>query len=404
MKLKPFINGYLIFISFLGLAVVQYLAVMFFCPKCDELTTRNPGHAERKGVPYDLFLSRYDDVQGTAVLNPDSPFVSPKLYLRTLVKVYMWPIQSLNQGRSGRRVIDQGLLEHPKIELVNSVASSDFVIWHTCGWDKEMIPPSEEEVPDAKLIMIDTSDGVNPTSLVSTRGRLALFKRSWVRKTEEGRRVYAYWEWRDEFLNVYPTTYAIVNEYLPLSKFNGDRDIDVICSLRKFDGPTSPRELVMKWMDEYKQSAENPDRVLVGQITRGSREKVDEEYQNMLKRAKIIVTAGPMNWEGDSRLYEALASGALVLTDILYTPIEHPFVHSEHVIFFDTHPFGKDELFKKLDYYLENEKRRKQVAFRGYVHALRYHRAVNRMDNVMSKVVQQVENDQVRRRSPYSTE
>jgi len=381
-----------------------------FCPECAACplasTNNLYGTIPDKRVAdwsYDHFLSRHDSVADSFILSHNSPFVAPVLDLRATVKVYMWPEQSSTQGHSGRRVIVQGLQDHPNIKLVSSVLDADFVIWHSCGWDQEMIPPSEMQVPNSKLIMVDTSDPVNPTTLTDQRGRLALFKRSWVRKTEEGRRAYAFWEWKDEFMNVYPTGYAIVKEYLPLSKFNGERDIDVICTLRRFDGPTSPREQTIDWMKEYKEQAKNPEKILVGELTSGGREVVDDEYQKMLNRAKIIVTANPQMWEGDSRLYEALASGALVFTDIMYTPLDHPFVHSEHVIFFDIHPFGKKELFKKLDYYLDNARRRNQVAFRGYVHALRHHRAVNRMDSLINTVVQQVENDNVRSRSPYRT-
>jgi len=385
--------------------------ICFPCPRC-EVNISESGKAHHKAEYSDLssFLKRYDDVDSASILNRDSAYVAPILTMPTDVKVYNFPIQS-SQGRSGRRVIDQGLEDHPNIHLVDSIEEADFVVWHTCGWDKEMIPPPEPGqsnphnmsfVPSEKLIMIDTSDHPMPDVLTGRRGRLALFKRSWPKKVDQGRRIIGFQDFKNQFLNVYPTGYAIVKDYLPFEKFNPNRDIDVICSLRRFDGPTSPRELTMAWMREYQTNrGGNKDKIRVGSITSGTREVVDNSYQQTLNRAKIIVTANPMKWEGDSRLYEALASGALVFCDPIYTPLEHPLIHDEHVVFFDTSNTdeAKKKFFEKLDYYLRNEARRKQVAWRGYVHAMRYYRAVNRMDAVLTKVLKQLEHDRLKNRN-----
>lgn len=66
-------------------------------------------------------------------------------------------------------------------------------------------------------------------------------------------------------------------------------------------------------------------------------------------RAKIVVTANPSFWEGDHRLWEALASGALVLVDPLHVPQDFPLVDGRHVVYFDNH--NKRDLWRKLDYY-----------------------------------------------------
>merc|ERR1712142_890103 len=116
-------------------------------------------------------------------------------------------------------------------------------------------------------------------------------------------------------------------------------------------------------MREYQtKKGGNKDKIRVGSISGGRREVVDNSYQKTLNRAKIIVTANPMKWEGDSRLYEALASGALVFVDAMYTPLEHPLIHDEHVVFFDTsnNDGAKRKLFERLDFYLRNEERRQQ--------------------------------------------
>jgi len=158
-------------------------------------------------------------------------------------------------------------------------------------------------------------------------------------------------------------------------------------------------------MKEYrKNTVGDANKIHVGEFNSGGREVVDKNYHKTLNRAKIIVTANPMSWEGDSRLYESLATGALVFVDHIYTPFEHPLIHDEHVVFFDTsnNDEAKRDFFKKLDFYLQNEKRRTQVAWRGYVHAMRYHRAVNRMDDLFNKVLKQLEHDSLKTRSELS--
>jgi len=388
--------------------------ICFPCPRC--VQNKSLGEPEKlihKTEYSDVgsFLQRFDGIESASILNRDSAYVAPVLTLPATVKVYNFPKQS-NQGRSGRRVIDQGLEDHPNIQLVDSVEEAEFVVWHTCGWDKEMIPPPEPGhsnphnmpfVPSEKLIMIDTSDHPMPDVLTGRRGRVALFKRSWPKKADEGRRVTGFYDFGNNFLNVYPTGYGIVKDYLPFEQFNTNRDIDVICSLRRFDGPTSPRELTMAWMREYQSRSKIKGKIRVGSISSGSREVVDNSYQKTLNRAKIIVTANPMKWEGDSRLYEALASGALVFVDAIYTPLENPLIHDEHVVFFDTSNTdeAKRKLFERLDFYLRNEARRQQVAWRGYVHAMRHYRAVNRMDDVFTKVLRQLEHDRLKSRSVF---
>lgn len=97
--------------------------------------------------------------------------------------------------------------------------------------------------------------------------------------------------------------------------------------------------------------------------------------------AEIIVTANPANWEGDFRLWEALASGALVFVDELSTPMPFPLVHGENVIFFSTH--NKSDFLSKLDYYINHKVEREQIAHRGYIHALKYHRTTNAVDYIL---------------------
>lgn len=96
----------------------------------------------------------------------------------------------------------------------------------------------------------------------------------------------------------------------------------------------------------------NITNAVLGQVNKGSRNNLNELYFSGMHNAKIIVTVNPAHWEGDFRLWESLASGALVFVDPLHTPMPYPLIHGVHVIFFSNS--DKDDLFQKLDYYRQH--------------------------------------------------
>ena len=61
---------------------------------------------------------------------------------------------------------------------------------------------------------------------------------------------------------------------------------------------------------------------------------VNEEYYNILKKSKIIVTANPYSYEGDYRLYEALLSGNLVMCDEMLGNdlLKNPFINKIYLV------------------------------------------------------------------------
>lgn len=108
---------------------------------------------------------------------------------------------------------------------------------------------------------------------------------------------------------------------------------------------------VSDWVVEY-AAVKNITNAVLGQVNKGSRNNLNELYFSGMHNAKIIVTVNPAHWEGDFRLWESLASGALVFVDPLHTPMPYPLVHGVHVIFFSNS--DKDDLFRKLDYYRQH--------------------------------------------------
>ena len=59
---------------------------------------------------------------------------------------------------------------------------------------------------------------------------------------------------------------------------------------------------------------------VIGAAGASGRKAPHEAYIRALARSKIIVTCNPTDWEGDSRLGEALSSGALVCVDLMLDP------------------------------------------------------------------------------------
>ena len=71
-------------------------------------------------------------------------------------------------------------------------------------------------------------------------------------------------------------------------------------------------------------------------------------------------------------------SGALVFVDAMHAPTPHPFGDGKHFVVFDNR--DKQDLFRKLDYYLKHPHEARRIARAGYVWSLKYHRAVSRAD------------------------
>jgi hypothetical protein len=84
------------------------------------------------------------------------------------------------------------------------------------------------------------------------------------------------------------------------------------------------------------------------------------------------------NREGDFRLFEAMMSGALVFVDEMFAPSPHPLEHLKHVVVYSTSDPGA--FSKQLLHFLAHPLEARAIAQRGYLHTLKYHRAVSRVD------------------------
>ena len=74
----------------------------------------------------------------------------------------------------------------------------------------------------------------------------------------------------------------------------------------------------------------------------------------------------------------------MIFVDEMYAPHPRPFVDGQHVIVYDNS--DPDAFFEKLTYYLEHPAEARRIAAAGLKHALRYHRAVSRLDFILRSV------------------
>jgi hypothetical protein len=121
------------------------------------------------------------------------------------------------------------------------------------------------------------------------------------------------------------------------------------------------------------------------------RSGVDERYRECLLNSKIVLHANPDPWEGDARLWEALAAGALVCVDRMVQPIDYPLVDGEHVVFYDPTDEGLADLERRIIHFLLNEEERAEIAAQGRAFALAHHRSQNRIDAMVQRLLDRVD-------------
>ena len=119
-----------------------------------------------------------------------------------------------------------------------------------------------------------------------------------------------------------------------------------------------------QWVEEYGKSRAIK-KFQAGQINSMSRTVVSTGYLSQMWRSQIIVTSNPSDWEGDFRLMEAMASGALVFVDRMFVPRPYPLIEDLHIVYYDNN--NKTEFFQKLDLYRASKEKMASVAAAGYI-------------------------------------
>lgn len=115
----------------------------------------------------------------------------------------------------------------------------------------------------------------------------------------------------------------------------------------------------------------------VSPMDRQGRQSVHLDYVDSLLCSKIVVVAQRDMWEDHYRLFEALISGALVLTDPMLT-LPQGLMDRESVVVYHS----LEELRGLIAYYLEHEEERLVIATTGRNIALTQHRTYHWMERL----------------------
>ena len=290
-----------------------------------------------------------------------------------MIKIYHVP--DYLGGTREAQFIKQGLVNNPRVELVDNKEKSDFIFqFYYRAKCKQYYP---QDLPPEKTVVIDYSDKVYWLSHVKC---FAYFKRSWVAiKWHEGYTTKMV-TLRDAHLH--PLVLAIMDE--TIIEEDMKRDIALSCSLRVKKNHSN-RTRVLEFMKEMNLQGN----IQMGGFNRGGRGDFPQDvrdYFRLLKRSRIVVTCNPTKWEGDHRTWEAFANGALVFVDRMWTPLAHPLIDGEHCIFYDLSDIGLQELRAVILYYLKHTTEAEIIARKGHEFTMKYHRASNRIDEILDVI------------------
>jgi len=284
------------------------------------------------------------------------------------------------------RLTHEGLLAHPRVTLVDRPDRADYLIlcqnhlvdhnpFHT------RFRAIKDRYKEA-TIMLDYGD--DPGGLLDAddfRWRL-YFKRSCVDR--ENGRVMSYGA-----LPVRPTAYCVPEAMVEAPAEAGPRTVDVSCLFDDAVIETPYFALARGRLLKFAKrlAAAHPElRTQLGTVSECGpvgRATTDPRYKRCLYDSKIVLHANPDPWEGDARLWEALAAGALVFVDRMYAPLEAPLVDGQHLLFYDLTDDGLRVLEAKILRYLGDDQERQRIADRGRAFVLEHHRSVDRVSELL---------------------
>ena len=297
------------------------------------------------------------------------------------IKIFI-PVHSKKKGNfiGEKKVIYNGLLNNKKVILTNRISNCDYIFLDFRDVNPIFIKFLRKYKLLRKTVMIDfrdSKDDVFPFPV------LKYFKRSIVDKSDM--RNLKIQKYRREII---PISYSIKEEILRMPEFtnieSNSRHIDISIFFQIKNPNRIYRDKVANFIKNNFSNL-NIHVGIVGKIGETGRNTIQKAYYNKMLHSKIVVTCNPNNWEGDYRLFEALASGAFVFVDKMKTPIKNPFINEEHLIYYDI--LDLEELKEKILYYLEHNEERKKIALNGNKYAKKYHMSRNRVDEILSHLI-----------------
>ena len=169
-----------------------------------------------------------------------------------------------------------------------------------------------------------------------------------------------------------------------------EKFIDVTCPLRESGKADSPnRKLVLNTVKSMQLKNSIIGALHEKKFGRESwihgQPKQHHDYLNLLSQSKIIVTCGPSLWEGDSRFWESLASGACVLSDKISADMGFNPVHGKHCFYYDLQ--NLDSLRHLLYYLLKNPTLCKKIGLAGKKLAFTKHQPLARLKQIVNEFI-----------------
>jgi hypothetical protein len=327
------------------------------------------------------------------------------------MKVYVGKVPMEKMVDAERLIVHAGLRALEGVEKVRSEEEADLIIYsqryadHHCGiafWqekyaaNRKFLSPLQIKYPE-KTIILDFAD--DPTTLIPLSQPVkAYYKRSLVDKK------YAdpVFKFSGEDLKL--LCYSIRSDFLPhveTDKDYSERKTHVSCffPFKKVNGVAVGksdwhgavcRAKVTEEVLKFKEACEiaeldyNVHVGVVGKKGGVGRSTIQNAYFDKCKDSKIIVHCQPFGWEGDFRTFEALASGALVISDKSYSMQHHtyPLIDGVHLVEYDRNDLTT--LINKIVYYIKNPSEAEKIARAGQEYALKHHTHTARMKQILN--------------------
>ena len=117
---------------------------------------------------------------------------------------------------------------------------------------------------------------------------------------------------------------------------------------------------------------------LAGDVARVGRREVKSEYIDALLRSKINALSQRDSWEDHYRLFEALVTGGMVLTDRMLS-LPEGLQNGTHIVEY----ISQEDLRSKIRYYLSHPEERIEIARQGRLLAMSRHRSWHRLEEIV---------------------
>lgn len=290
------------------------------------------------------------------------------------IKIFLFTHDKKNGKYLGeKQLIYNGIIKNKKTEIVNKISKCKYIFLDFRDINKLTVIFLRKHRLFRKTIIIDFRD--NPNEIFNLPV-LKYFKRSVVNKNKL------------KFVNynkkIIPISYCVKQEIINSPKFDNidyeNRNIDLSIFF-KINNKKENRMNVTKFIkNNFKDLKKHVG--VIGENGKVGRNTIQDKYYDKMLNSKIIVTCNPHNWEGDYRLFEALATGALVFVDKMLTPKKNKFINGEHLIYYDMK--NLNELKDKILYYLENETERIRIAKNGNEFVKKFHKPSDRINEIIS--------------------